>query len=264
MSASLGLFQAAFAQALFASQDIADPAMRSLAAQPAFAVYRNTVMKGCIDALEANFPAVARLVGSDWFRAAAALHVAIEAPRDGRLMNYGSAFPAFLANFEPASQLAYLPGVARLDAMWCEAHAAADADLLDVAWLAARTPDRLAGLVLAPHPAARWAWFDDQPVFTIWRRNRTPDDDMTDAGEIAWHAEGALITRPRDAVIFRAVGKADCVFLDACAAGLPLADAADRALAADPGADLAALLEGLLRSGAFASLPAPPTSERSP
>jgi len=28
-------------------------------------------MKGCVDALEANFPAVARLVGKEWFRAAA-------------------------------------------------------------------------------------------------------------------------------------------------------------------------------------------------
>ena len=76
MSTPLAQFQDAFAEALFAPQDIADPVMRQLAAQPAFAVYRNTVMKGCIDALEANFPVVARLVGSEWFRAAAALHVA--------------------------------------------------------------------------------------------------------------------------------------------------------------------------------------------
>jgi hypothetical protein len=33
---------------------------------PALAVYRNTVAKGCIDALQANYPAVHTLVGSDW------------------------------------------------------------------------------------------------------------------------------------------------------------------------------------------------------
>ena len=43
----------------------------ALLAQPGFAVYRNTVAKGCIDALQANYPAVHALVGTDWLRAAA-------------------------------------------------------------------------------------------------------------------------------------------------------------------------------------------------
>ena len=98
-------FQDAFAQALFAPGAVTNPAVRQLAAQPAFAVYRNTVMKACIDALEANFPAVARLVGSEWFRAAAALHVAASPPRDGRLLNYGEGFADFLQGFEPATEL---------------------------------------------------------------------------------------------------------------------------------------------------------------
>jgi hypothetical protein len=46
-----------------------------LARQPGFAVYRNTVIKGCVDALQANYPAVARLVGAEWFRSAATLLV---------------------------------------------------------------------------------------------------------------------------------------------------------------------------------------------
>jgi hypothetical protein len=43
-----------------------------------FKVYRNTVLKGCVDALAANFPTVLRLVGEDWFRAAALIHVCAE------------------------------------------------------------------------------------------------------------------------------------------------------------------------------------------
>lgn len=249
MSTSLAQFQGAFAAALFALQDIADPVVRRLAAQPAFAVYRNTVMKGCIDALEANFPAVARLVGSEWFRAAAALHVAAEPPCDGRLLNYGCGFAGFLRGFEPAAELPYLPGVARLDALWREAHAAQDAPVLDAAWLARCAPELLATMVLAPHPAARWAWFDEQPVYSIWARNRRPPGDEE---ELVWQAEGALLTRPADTVAWRAIPQAGCAFLDACAAGLPLADAAERALAVDAGADLATLLESLLRAGAFA------------
>jgi hypothetical protein len=258
----LGSFQGAFAHALFAPHVVADPAVRELVAQPAFAVYRNTVMKGCIDALELNFPAVARLVGSEWFRAAAALHVAGEPPRDARLLNYGDAFPAFLQHFEPAAELGYLPGVARLDAFWYEAHAAQDTALLDAAWLARRAPERLATLVLRPHPAARWAWFADQPAYSIWERNRRPSEGE-DSEELVWQGEGALLTRPADAVAWRAIGAADCAFLDACAAGLPLAEAAERALAADPDADLAAVLEGLLRAGAFTD-PEPLSTESTP
>ena len=47
---------------------------------------------------------------------------------------------------------------ARLDRLWTEAHAAADADALDPAVLALHTPEELARLVLTPHPATRWAW----------------------------------------------------------------------------------------------------------
>ena len=67
-------YQDAFAQALLAEDRAVPPQLAYLVAQPGFAVYRNTVLKGCIDALQANFPAVARLVGDDWFRAAASVH----------------------------------------------------------------------------------------------------------------------------------------------------------------------------------------------
>ncbi|MEJ7686528.1 MAG: DNA-binding domain-containing protein [Variovorax sp.] len=254
-------FQSAFAAALFGADEAADPGMQRLAAQPAFAVYRNTVMKGCIDALEANFPAVVRLVGRDWFRAAAALYAAAEPPQDGRLLHYGARFAAFLQDFAPAAELTYLPGVAQLDALWCDAHAASNAAPADAAWLAQRPAEQLGQLVLMPHPAARWIWFADQPVFTIWQRNRAGED--ASAEEIPWQGEGALITRPADAVTWHPIGRAHCAFLDACNDRLPLAEAADRALAAEPGIDLAVLLECLLRAGAFTGDDLPLSTERS-
>ena len=59
----------------------------ALLAQPGFAVYRNTVAKGCIDALQANYPAVHALVGTDWLRATAHAFVHQHPPADGRLMS---------------------------------------------------------------------------------------------------------------------------------------------------------------------------------
>ncbi|MDM0116203.1 DNA-binding domain-containing protein [Variovorax sp. J22R133] len=250
-ASALSQFQGSFASALFADPSEADAQMANLIVQPAFAVYRNTVMKACIDALEANYPSVARLVGTEWFRSAAALHVAASPPTDGRLVQYGAGFPQFLRDFAPASQLPYLPGVAQLDRFWTESHIAADAPVLEPAILTRLAPEALGAAALAPHPATRWAFFADLPIFTIWQRNRTSGDDVATQDDITWHGEGALLTRTQDVVQWHIASAADCAFLDACAQGACLADAAEAAVAADQLVDLAALLSRLLQAGAF-------------
>jgi len=248
---TLSHFQDAFSRALLAPQSQAEAVVSALAAQPAFAVYRNTVMKGCIDALQANFPAVTRLVGEEWIRAAAGVHASLSLPAEASLLRYGASFPAFLAAFPPAAELPYLADVARLDRLWTEAHAAADEEALSLAAIAGLTPESLADAVLHPHAAARWAWFPAQPIFTIWRRNREHDDDES---EFDWHGEGALLTRPGDSVRWTALDAAACRFLDACARGLPVAQALDAALDADENTNPVRLITGLLEAGAFGRL----------
>ena len=255
MPSALARFQDAFAQALLAPGGTPVAAFASevaaLTAQPAFAVYRNTVMKGCIDALQANYPAVARLVGEEWFRAAAAIHVREALPADPTLLRYGAAFADFLARFDPAAELPYLPGVARVDRLWTEAHAAPDADVLDPSAVARLAPEALAATVLHPHPAARWAWFADAPIYTIWSRNR---DVATLNDNLDWQPEGALLTRPRDAVEWIPLDAGGCAFLDTCAAGANLAAAAQKALEAQGNTDLARLMSALLTAGAFSRM----------
>ncbi len=244
MNPGLARFQKDFSGALSADGGAA----LSLASQPGFAVYRNTVMKGCIDALEANYPAVVRLVGGEWFRSTAALYVRTEPPRDARLLRYGEGFAAFLRDFEPAAQLPYLAPVAQLDRCWTESHVAADARAVDAAWLASLAPESLGSMVLRPHPAARWAWFEDLPVYTIWQRNRS---DTTEQGELVWQGEGALLARPTASVASSALGRGGCAFLDACAADRPLGVAAEAALDAEADIDVASLLSHLLQRGAL-------------
>ena len=248
-------FQDAFARALVAGAAPEEPVVADLVAQPAFAVYRNTVMKGCIDALQANFPAVERLVGEEWFRAAAAEFAARERPQEPSLLAYGKSFPSFLAGFPPARELGYLADVARLDRLWTEAHAAADAPVIGREALAGADPGTLGAAVLHPHPAARWSWSGDTPVFTIWRRNR---EEPAEHGEIPWQGEGALLTRPDDTVRWIAIGSPACRFLDACSRALPLGLALEAALEADPDANLVRLMNTLLDAGAFARLSLPP------
>ncbi|MDH5245547.1 MAG: DNA-binding domain-containing protein [Betaproteobacteria bacterium] len=263
-SGCLRAFQDGFAAALIApampsdaAHDVAGEIAR-LVAQPGFAVYRNTVRKGCIDALQANYPAVSRLVGDKWFRAAAGIYVQLNLPSRPSLLDYGADFSNFLATFEPAAELPYLTGVAQLDRFWTEAHVARDEIPVPAAAVAEFAAAELARVALRPHASARWAWFRDAPVVTIWGRNRTTatiaDGTGSPASDFEWCAEGALITRPRGAVEWTPLGKAGCAFLDACAAGGTLAAAAAAALDADPGADLGALMAQMLDAGAFGRL----------
>lgn len=245
---ALGRFQDGFARALLAVDEAPPPAMAALVGQPAFAVYRNTVIKACIDALQANYPAVNRLVGEEWMRAAAAVYARRSLPGLPMLLEYGADFAGFLSEFEPAAELPYLPGVARLDRCWTEAHIAATEEPLNRESVARLAGGNFYRLRLQPHAAARWMWCSEAPAYTIWSRNRS---DVQDDTEIEWHAEGALLTRPRDAVMWRPLDRAGCAFLDACAAGGTVANAVQSALDLDPAADLSRLMAMLLEAGAF-------------
>jgi hypothetical protein len=250
-SGQLHRFQEDFARALLEPEADADDAsaVGALLRQPGFAVYRNTVLKGCIDALRANYPAVARLVGEEWFLAAASIYARANLPTQPMLLRYGEGFASFLATFEPAAELPYLPGVARLDRFWTEAHMARDEAPVDPQEIAGFDAVRLQRLVLRPHASARWAWFDGQPIFTIWQRNRA--SGPIDESPIEWRGEGALVLRPRDAVQWIGIDAAGCGFLDACAEQRPLTEAGATALAVNPDADLAALATQLFAAGAF-------------
>lgn len=263
MTIALADYQTAFAQALLADDPrVEAPALAALVAQPGFAVYRNTVLKGCIDALQANYPSVTRLVGDEWFRAAAAVFVREQhLPAHPALIDYGAGFAEFLTAFAPAAELPYLPGVAELDRCWTEAHIAADAPRLEAATLAALSPAQMGELALMPHAATRWRWFADQPIYTIWSRNRGDGDP---AADLDWHSEGALLTRPGDDVQWMPLTVGGIAFLDHSSAGASIAQAAGTALKVESTIDLARLTQQLLAAGAFSALVPAATREFAP
>ncbi|RQH06480.1 DNA-binding domain-containing protein [Paraburkholderia dinghuensis] len=247
MNTSLAAFQEGFVRALYGAP-ANDPRAAAVASQPGFAVYRNTVIKGCVDALQANFPTVLQLVGADFFRAAAAIYAQNTPPDDARLLFYGATFAAFLEAFEPARELTYLSGVARLDRLWIEAHVARDETALASADVACLSPEAFMRTVLRPHASARWVWFDAQPVYTIWRAHR---EAVALPDQLDWRGEGALLLRTGGNVTWRALGKGGCALLDACAAGAPMGEALERALGIEPDLDLASLMAALFADGAF-------------
>lgn len=244
-------FQDGFARALVSVElpSGLPPDVERVARQPAFSVYRNTVLKGWVDALEANFPAVVRLVGEEWFRAAAAVYARANPPRTVMMVSYGDSFAAFLETFEPAAELPYLPAVARLDRLWTEAHVAADAPVLDAGTFAAMAPEALAATVGVLHPSARIAWCGHTaPSIWLDARGLTPE-----VHEIAFEArgEGVLLVRAGGPVETLKLTAGGFAFLDASARGLTLAEACGAALAEEPSLDLASLTAALIEVGAF-------------
>jgi hypothetical protein len=137
----------------------------------AVTIHRNTVMKGWIDALRANYPTIVQLVGDEWFNACAFEYAHRHPARSPVLALYGEQFPAFLDTFEPAAELPYLPDVARIDRLWVEAHTAAD-------------------------PVERFARVRHSAA-TIWIHHRTAAASSLTVDQ---SDEAILLTRPRGAV----------------------------------------------------------------
>jgi hypothetical protein len=225
------------------------PHLASAASASRIAVYRNTVVRGAIDALRAAYPAVERLVGADFFSPMAKAYWATHPPREPSLSLYGAGFADFIRSYGPASSLPWLADVARHDRAWLEAHHAKEHAILGAAAAAAHDPESLANLAPGLHPSVRLL-MSGWPACEIWRRNRfesEPASLMAVPG-----ASFAIIWRRRGEVRHCALDAAGYAFLLALGDGHMIGEAANTVLAAhenfDPGAAFAAALsDGVLK-----------------
>ena len=213
-----------------------------------FAVYRNNVVVGLIEALRANFPAVCRIVGEEFFRVMARAYVASEPPTSPILLDYGAGFANFIGRFEPAATLPYLPDVARIERAWTEAYHASDAAALAPATLATISSDRVSDLCLAVHPSLRIVR-SRFPTLTIWRMN--VDDGVPSPVDLESGGEDALVVRPAVDVEVRSTPPGGAEFVAALAHRQSLAEATEAAMSAHPLFDLSTSLAALIGAGVF-------------
>jgi hypothetical protein len=213
-----------------------------------FAVYRNNVVVGLTEALQANFPAASRIVGEEFFQAMARAYVVSEPPSSPILLDYGAGFPNFIAAFEPATTLPYLPDVARIEHAWTEAYHAPEAVHLGAEALSGIPSDRIAGTRFTIHPSVRIVR-SRFPVLTIWRMN--VGDGLPSPVDFDSGGEDVLIVRPQADVEVRSMPPGGAEFLVALVNGKRLAEAAKSALNAYSPFNLSANLAALIGAGTF-------------
>src|SRR5665811_2783 len=201
-----------------------------------FAVYRNNVYASLIDVLACRFPVSARLVGDEFFRAMARVHVQKEPPRSPVLLRYGAGFADFIAGFPSAAPVPYLADIARLEWAWHEAYHAADAEPLSLGALEAAA-GHVEHATLALHPSLT-VLRSPYPVVTIWQLAMRGGED-------------ALVLRPKLEVEIRRLPEGGADFVLALKTGASLQDAAMSATAEAPDFDLAGNLAGLMARGAI-------------
>lgn len=225
-----------------------DPAQR-------FAVYRNNVVVGLIDALADSFPVTRELVGEEFFRAMAREFVRVAPPRSPVLALYGEGFAEFIESFAPAASLPYLADVARLEMLRVLSFHAADATPV--------TPEHI-GHLLADADVLPQARFTLHPslfllpsthaVVSLWAAHQSKSAARQLAGLDTALAETALVCRHAlEVEIFRIEHGTAC-FITALKQDANLGMAAEQALAQDADFDLAATLALLLRAGAVTGI----------
>ncbi len=208
-----------------------------------FAVYRNNVVAGLIDALRETFPVTLRIVGREFFDAAARIYVGSDPPRSPILLEYGSGFASFLDQFEPASSVPYLGDVCRIERAWLEAYHAAEADPIDPSDLRMALPSEISELRIDLHPSIRLIR-STFPALTIWETN--VNDGLPVPVDLGAGGQDILIGRPYADVESRRVSRGAFDFVHALLIRTTVRHASRIALAADPGFSLSNTIEALL------------------
>lgn len=214
-----------------------------------FAVYRNNVMVGLVDALQARFPVTCRLVGEEFFRAMARVFAGARQPRTPLLMHYGDDFPDFIDGFEPAATVPYLADVARLERGWSQAYDSPEASPLSVDALAGHRSEALMRSRLQLHPSLRLLR-SPYPVASIWSAHQAAGDFVPPP---VWEAEDILIVRPQAEVIVHRLPPDGYEFIAALAEGASVQAAALAARTRRESFDVGFHLAGLASLGAVIS-----------
>lgn len=186
------MYQAAFSKAILKHEpappkELVDPEGRPVSRR--FAVYRNNVFSGLIEAIEVGFPVVGTLLGEKLFRGVVGFYVGENPPSSPLIITYGAGFADALASLKKLSNYPYLPDLARLEYALRESYHMADKEPVSPEVLASFSVDELLEHRFKLAPSMRLiksTW----PIYDIWKKRAAP------TGENEHQAQSVLVLRP--------------------------------------------------------------------
>jgi hypothetical protein len=208
------------------------------------AVYRNTALRGQIDALAAAYPSVAAAMGPERFEALGRDYVRSQPAVDRSFALYGAGLDAFIAARAGDAATLAIADLAALDRAWLEAHGAADENALPAAALAGCDLS-IVRLCCAASVRCVATAFEVYPVWAALREGQpAPGAVQPEAGFV-------LVWRAGLEVLHRPISGGEAGFFNAIAAGEPLGAAVGAALDVQADFEAAGVFAGMLSAGLF-------------
>ncbi|MCB1460713.1 MAG: putative DNA-binding domain-containing protein [Nitratireductor sp.] len=215
-----------------------------------YAVYRNNVVVGLMEAMRSAFPSLLAVMGEAGFNRVARNFIAVSPPKSPMMQHYGDGFAEFLENFAPVAKSPFLADMARAERAFLSAWHARDADAASIHDIAGVGESDLPDLVFEPHPAARLVespW----PVADLFNRRNGDAEDEIDLGE----AQALLFTRPQLSVLVHVLQADQAAFIRELLNGGKLGEAAGQGFGTNPEFDFPLALQIAFSSGAVGAVP---------
>ena len=207
-------------------------------------IYRNNYRLGALATMQATYPVVERLGGTDWFAQSVATFQQLYPSQSGDLQNLGMVYPQFLRGDLANTDYRYFGDVAALEWSYQLVLTAEELSPVDIGLLHAVAPRDYESLKFVPRPALRLVE-SVFPIFAIWHANQ-PTAANESAIRLDAGGSRVLVIRRQDHVELREMAQGPFELLRQFQLGKPLGVAATAAAAQIEEFDLTTCLRELL------------------
>ncbi|MDO6712549.1 DNA-binding domain-containing protein [Aliiglaciecola sp. 2_MG-2023] len=192
------------------------------------AVYRNTFISSCIDALQRKYPSAEKLLGEDFFKTLTRQFCLTNPPTSPVLAEYGEIFPEYLNDFLQHNhpELRYLWDICKLDRAWHHAYFADDKPSLGQDEIESLIED-IESKSLSLHPSVQLIK-NDWSVSSLWAQLRV--SNLSEQVAIENTTENLLLWRDNSSILHRVISESESLFISSIYAGRTLGQAADVAM----------------------------------
>ncbi len=188
-----------------------------------FGVYRRAYFLRLVEAIQGDFPAVARILGPLAFRDLIARYLEASPPSSHDISRAGDGLPRFLETDRQSVELPFLPDLARFESEISRAAVAANHAPIGRHDLAA-LGDELFDHPISLAPGAALL-VSDWPLAALWQLQHASDDEI--ALQVDGRPSRTLIHREGLEVRWRAVTDLEAAFLAAAERGATLTQIVD-------------------------------------